>query len=301
MLQSIWGSLPETMGVQPHPRPQPGQPGSFLVPATVWPGPRLPRETTSLSRSLHNSLGRPPEGATVVIYTWPDVSQLPSAAPPSDGNAAGLRKDGLASPVATNNSRPGMGAGTGKVYLRLCRNATTGGPAVVESAAATNNSRPSAPSSSSPVAGRPTQTTSPAKSTPGASPSKPAGPAGLSEGNTRQRGAAEELMKHRLAGRRLLPGNPVLLTLMGQPLLFAVEVSGEEQTHGSDWAGISVAKDTVVKVLVGDETPPPPKPPAAPTASPQVFPSHLVLSTCVLSCLKNMPLLAPRHGHEPTV
>ncbi len=263
LLQSIWGAMPDTMGIRPHPRPAPGQPGSFLVPATVWPGPRLSRDTSALSRSLHNSLGRPQEGACVVIYSWPDATQPPSAAASSaaaDGSPACRPEIGLAGAVIGKEAERGPEGRL--VYLRLCRNAATGGPAVAD------------PASPLPAPPKAMQAPSPAKSTPDASPCKSPGAGGLSAltpGNARQRGAAEELAQRRLAGRQLLPGNPVVLTLVGQPLLFAVEASGDEALHGSEWAGVSIVKDTAVKVLLGDEMPLQPKAPAAPIPAPQVL------------------------------
>lgn len=263
VLQSIWCAMPETMGIKAHPLPPHNQPGSFLVPATVYPGPLLPNNTAAVSRSLHNSLARPALGSGILIYAWPETRPLSSAGSlPGDSKTSELENE-TASPGTAVGSKEGGEGKKKQLFLRLCRNAATGGSAIVE---------PGASLSSPPRLG-PALTPSPAKHTPGPSSGRLAG---LSNGNTRHRGVTEEQAKRRLAGRRLLPGNPVLLTVMGESLLFAVEASSRTTSEDSSWAGMSVVKDTVVSVLVGDEAPPQPQPPSTPTPTPQVFP----LSAC---------------------
>ena len=252
--------MPETMGITAHPMPQHNQPGSFLVPATVYPGPMLPTNTAAVSRSLHNSLGRPALGTTTLIYTWLESRPLPSAGSVAVNSKTSNSENGAALEVGSKGKWVGEKA---HIFLRLCRNAATGQSAVAESAA----------SSSSPARLGSVLTPSPAKHTPGPSLGRLPG---LSDGNTRHRSVAEEQAKRRLAGRKLLPGNPVLLTVMGETLLFAVEASSQNPSADSSWAGMGVVKDTVVKVLVGAEAPPQPQAPSTPNPPLQVLPSQAI-------------------------
>ncbi|CAL8471781.1 g11323 [Coccomyxa elongata] len=257
VLQSIWCAMPETMGIKAHPLPPHNQPGSFLVPATVYPGPLLPNNTVAVSRSLHNSLARPALGTGILIYAWPETRPLSSAGSlPGDSITSKLEYGAASMGTAVGSKEGGQGKKE-QLFLRLCRNAATGGSAVVEPAA----------SLSSPARLGSAPTPSPAKHTPGPSSGRLAG---LSDGNTRHRGVAEEQAKRRLAGRKLLPGNPVVLTVMGESLLFAVEASSRTTSEDSSWGGMSVVKDTVVNVLVGDEAPPQPQPLSTPIPTPQV-------------------------------
>ncbi|BDA47155.1 probable ATPase family protein 2 homolog at C-terminar half [Coccomyxa sp. Obi] len=255
VLQSIWCAMPETMGIHAHPLPPHNQPGSFLVPATVYPGPLLLSNTAAVSRSLHNSLGRPALGTSILIYTWPETRPRSASGSVAVDSKASKTGNGAASPDAAVSSKVGGGGKKEQVFLRLCRNAATGATAVVEPAA----------SLSSPARLGSALTPSPAKRNPGIS-------SGLSDVNTRHRGVAEEQAKRRLAGRKLLPGNPVLLTVMGESLLFAVEASSQTASANSTWEGTVVVKDTAVNVLVGAEAPPQPQPPSTPTPTPQVSP-----------------------------
>lgn len=194
VLQSIWGAMPEAMGIEPHFQPPLGQPGGYLVPATVYPGPKLPRQTAAVTQSLHNSLGRPCIGACILIFTWPS-----SAA--ADISSVSCPQKEPASSESPADRVPQRSVKNPRLYLRLSSKVTERKSVVHE---------------------------------------------------------AERLAKDRLAGRRLLPGNPVLLTVLGQPLLFAVEDS-TGGALGSDWSGYSVGKSTDLKVLVGDEIVPQPK------------------------------------------
>lgn len=97
---------------------------------------------------------------------------------------------------------------------------------------------------------------------------------------SKRRSLAEEAAQQQLAGRKLLPGNPVVLPVLGSQALFVVlecrSAAGACST--SNCEPLAIGKDTAVKVLLGAELPPQ-LPPAELPSSEQV----MILSFCNLS------------------
>jgi len=73
----IWHALDQLHGVSVQPVPEAEHAGSFVVPATVFPSPKLQPGTAVLSTSLAASLGRPAPSSTLMVYPWPAAAQLP--------------------------------------------------------------------------------------------------------------------------------------------------------------------------------------------------------------------------------
>ena len=67
----VWHALAQQHGLHVHPLPEQQHAGSFVVPATVYPSPRLTAGSAAVSSSLAASLGRPSIGADLVVYPWP--------------------------------------------------------------------------------------------------------------------------------------------------------------------------------------------------------------------------------------
>ena len=74
----IWHALAQLHGVSIQSFPEPQHAGSFVVPATVFPSPKLQPGAAVLSSSLAASLGRPALGTDLVVYPWPAAAQPPS-------------------------------------------------------------------------------------------------------------------------------------------------------------------------------------------------------------------------------
>jgi hypothetical protein len=63
--------------------------GSFLAAAATFPSPKLPGGCAVITRNLWNTLGRPEEGSTLLVYHWLDVDTMDRApgAPQMAGSA----------------------------------------------------------------------------------------------------------------------------------------------------------------------------------------------------------------------
>ena len=127
--QNIWRSLHEQHGLDTSFSTPLGHAGCFYVPATVWPGPRLPCGTAGLSRSLAASLGRPMAGTTIQVYAWPGKAQVFSREETAAANT----------PPAT------------EVLLWPCTSATTGGHIILDEAQGAWTTAPARPPGPSPV------------------------------------------------------------------------------------------------------------------------------------------------------
>ena len=74
----VWHALAKQHRLHVHPLPEQQHAGSFVVPATVYPSPRLTAGSAAVSSSLAASLGRPRIGADLVVYSWPAATAQPS-------------------------------------------------------------------------------------------------------------------------------------------------------------------------------------------------------------------------------
>ena len=74
----VWHALAQQHGLHVHPLPEQQHAGSFVVPATVYPSPRLTAGSAAVSSSLAASLGRPSIGANLAVYPWPVAAAQPS-------------------------------------------------------------------------------------------------------------------------------------------------------------------------------------------------------------------------------
>ena len=74
----VWHALAQQHGLHAHPLPEQQHAGSFVVPATVYPSPRLTAGSAAASSSLAASLGRPSIGTDLVVYPWPAAAAQPS-------------------------------------------------------------------------------------------------------------------------------------------------------------------------------------------------------------------------------
>ena len=81
------------------------QPGTFLVPAQVWPLQGLPKGTVVLSPVLRDALARPEAGARLLVYAA-------AAAQPGEGSGGGGGIEGSSSHADQRCAA---------VYVRLCR------------------------------------------------------------------------------------------------------------------------------------------------------------------------------------
>ncbi len=79
----IWHAFAQLHGVSIQSTPEPQHAGSFVVPATVFPSPKLQAGAAVVSSSLAASLGRPALGTDLVVYTWPAAAQPPSQVLPA--------------------------------------------------------------------------------------------------------------------------------------------------------------------------------------------------------------------------
>ena len=79
----IWHAFAQHHGVSLQSSSKPEHAGSFVVPATVFPSPKLQPSAAVLSSSLAASLGRPPLGTDLVVYPWPAAAQPPSQVLPA--------------------------------------------------------------------------------------------------------------------------------------------------------------------------------------------------------------------------
>lgn len=83
----IWHALNQLHGVSVQSVPKAEHAGSFVVPATVFPSPKLQPGAAVLSTSLAASLGRPAPSSDLMVYPWPAAAQLPPK--PSQVQSAG--------------------------------------------------------------------------------------------------------------------------------------------------------------------------------------------------------------------
>ena len=74
----IWHTLTQAHEVHVQNCPESQHAGSFVVPAIVFPSPKLQPGAAVLSSSLAASLGRPTLGTDLVVYPWPAAAQVPS-------------------------------------------------------------------------------------------------------------------------------------------------------------------------------------------------------------------------------
>lgn len=74
----VWHALARQHGLHVHPLPEQQHAGSFVVPATVYPSPRLTAGSAAASSSLAASLGRPSIGTDLGVYPWPAAAAQPS-------------------------------------------------------------------------------------------------------------------------------------------------------------------------------------------------------------------------------
>ena len=74
----VWHVLAQQHGLHVHPLPEQQHAGSFVVPATIYPSPRLTAGSAAVSSSLAASLGRPSLGSHLVVYPWPAAAAQPS-------------------------------------------------------------------------------------------------------------------------------------------------------------------------------------------------------------------------------
>ena len=232
---------------------EPAQLGSFVTPATVWPGPRLPSGTAALSRSLAAALGRPSPGATLCLYAWPGGAQAFSG-----------QEAAAVTPVAT------------EVSLWQCTSSFTGQPLMLDQG-------------TSAVVGNPTAGESPA-GRPAAASAMP-----VYSGTPKQRSIAEEAAKRLLTGRRLLPGNLVVLPVLGKQVVLAVRDCSHAGGACSDWEAVTVGSNTAVHVLLGADTPACAAAPANGAAPHEVALCKLSMHTLHGSPFSNGQFVAPTH------
>ena len=74
----VWHALAQQHGLHVRPLPEQQHAGSFVVPATVYPSPRLTAGSAAVSSSLAASLGRPSIGSDLAVYPWPAAAAQPS-------------------------------------------------------------------------------------------------------------------------------------------------------------------------------------------------------------------------------
>lgn len=74
----IWHAMARQHGVHVQPLFELEHAGNFVVPATVYPSPKLQPGAAVLSTSLAASLGWPSPGTHLVVYPWPAAAQPPA-------------------------------------------------------------------------------------------------------------------------------------------------------------------------------------------------------------------------------
>lgn len=103
-------SSPDDTPLAPDPQQLPPAPGRFYVAAQVWPAAKLPKGLVIIAGPLSSSLGRPPPGSRLGLYRC--ATPRTAAAPDAAAGAAAIE--------------------CGKVYLRLCLDASEPGLLAVE-------------------------------------------------------------------------------------------------------------------------------------------------------------------------
>ena len=191
------------------------QAGCFLVPATVWPAPRLPRGTAALSRSLAGSLGRPDDGAMLQLYAWPGTPQ------PFSGQTSPTASP----PLAT------------EVFLWQCISCETG-EQITLGATSMQGSRTAGPVSTQ---------------APASSFSKGKAPDDAKQHGTAEEAAKRHLAgRVLLSGNPVLLPVPGMQALFA---VSEAWIGAAMTSSASSWQAAKVSKDTAVKVLRHDQIP----------------------------------------------